>query len=194
MDIGGGIGIISSEIPESNFIVNTDISLTDLINAKKFRTFENLCSTMKNLPFTDSSFDYVICSHLIEIAKQMDLEENNNNFPIIKKILNKINRVLKNEGILILTTPNNEFYKSKKLNYYELKEVLENQFSEINLKFFNIYPKLSSKYRKMNLANVIPKILSKFVQKEKILNHLIKPDKGENISSVSFYIEATKHE
>jgi ubiquinone/menaquinone biosynthesis C-methylase UbiE len=194
LDIGGGIGVISSEIAESNFVVNVDFSFKDLLQAKEFAKFENLCATMVNLPFTNSSFDYVICSHVIEVAKNIDLKENNKNFPTIARLLFEINRVLRDKGRLILTTPNNEYYKSKKLDYSELKSFLNNMFQDVNIKFFNTYPRLSSKYKKLNLANVVPKILFKSMNKEKILNHLVKQDKGKKMSSVSFYVEAIKYE
>jgi ubiquinone/menaquinone biosynthesis C-methylase UbiE len=192
LDVGGGIGIICSEIAESNFVVNVDSSFNDLLKAKSFLTFENLCATMTDLPCANSSFDCVICSHLIEVAKDMDLQQNNTKFPTIEKMLLEVNRVLKNGGKLILTTPNNEFYKTNKLNYNELKDSLESHFTDISLKFFNTYPKLSSRYRKLNLANVIPKLMSKITEKEKILRHLVKQDKGKSTSSVSFYVEARK--
>jgi ubiquinone/menaquinone biosynthesis C-methylase UbiE len=147
---------------------------------------------MTNIPCANSSFDYVICSHLIEVAKDMDLQQNNNDFPTIEKMLSEMNRVLKNGGKLILTTPNNEFYKTNKLNYNELKDSLESHFTDIGLKFFNTYPKLSSRYKKLNLANIIPKIMSKITEKEKILRHLVRQDKGKSMSSVSFYVEARK--
>ncbi|MGI0077223.1 MAG: class I SAM-dependent methyltransferase [Nitrosopumilaceae archaeon] len=192
LDVDGGIGIICSEIPESNFVVNSDISFKDLLKARGFLTFENFSVTMTDLPFSNSSFDYVIYSHLIEVAKYIDLQQNNPKFPTIEKMLSEINRVLKNGGLLILTTPNNEFYKTEKLDYNELKNSLKNHFTDISLKFFNTYPKLSSRYRKLNLANVIPKLLSKITEKEKILNNLLRQDKGKSMSSVSFYVEARK--
>ena len=192
LDLGGGIGIISSEIPESNFVINMDISYDDLTKAKMFQCIENLVSTMKSLPFKNSSFDYVICAHMLEVAKIIDLREKNTGLPTVKNVLREINRVLKNDGRMILTTCNNRYYKTDKLEYEELKDFLKNHFKEINLMFFNTYPRLGKKYRKLNLANIFPKIFEKILGKAKVMNLLIKQDGGKNISSVSFYVEAKK--
>ena len=192
LDLGGGIGIISSEIPESNLIVNADLSYADLVKSKTFQHLENLVSTIKILPFKDSVFDYVISAHVIEVAKEIDLREKNTDLPTVKKSLYEISRILKNDGKLILTTPNNKYYKTNKLEYEELMDLLENNFKKIRVQFFNTYPRLNKKYRALNLANVFPKILSKILGKANVINHLIKQSKKKNISSVSFYVEAKK--
>lgn len=202
LDVGGGIGIVTSEVDKNNLRVNLDASLTDLKTCKEKidHSIENICASMTNLPFIENAFDCVICSNILEVAKHMDLEDNKikkiNNileYTSVEATLNEMNRVLKFKGRLFVTTPNNSYYKTTKLSYNEIKYSLSNHFSDFSLKFYNTFPRLSRKYRKLNLANVIPKIMSKFISHKKILlKLLLKCDKGKDRQSVSFYVEATK--
>jgi len=101
--------------------------------------------------------------------------------------------VTKAYGKLFLITPNNSYYKSY-INYNELKLALSSSFSKFQLFFFNTYPKISEKNRKLNLTNIIPKVSSKFITKQKQLELMLKIDKGSSKSSVSFYVEAIKNQ
>ena len=202
LDVGGGIGIICSEMNENNFRVNLDLSFDDLkICQENFSPkIQNICASMTNLPFNDNSFDTVICSHLIEIAKARDIEQgmvtkinNINSFPTVEQVFSEISRVLGNEGIFLLTTPNNLRYKSNKLDYNELKKSLKNHFYKISLAFYNTYPKLSKKHRKLNMANVLPKVLSKILDFNKISKFLVKNDEGTTRESVSFFVKCFKN-
>lgn len=200
LDIGGGIGIISSELERSNFKINLDLSFKDLktCNQNYGQIINSINSSMTFLPFQNDSFDSVICSHLLEIAKGIDIKENLviknevNQYPTIDKIFNEINRVLKNGGILFVTTPNNLYYESSKLTYQELISSIKRHFEKYSLYFFNTYPKISKKYRKLNLASSIPKIKLKFKEHSKIINSLLKSDDGFERNSVSFYVEIRK--
>lgn len=199
LDVGGGIGIISSEINSENLMVNLDFSLTDLRKCQKnYLQIQNVCASMTDLPFKENSLDVVIGSHIMEEAKQKDLRDKVNmdkkysKYPSVDKTLAEISRVLKNKQILFLTAANNEYYKTTKINYEELKDSLKNYFEKYELYFYNTCPRLNKKNRKMNLANVLPKLLSKILTREKILNLLLKKDQGTNKMSVSFYVEATK--
>ena len=203
LDIGGGIGIISSELDKSNFRINLDSSLNDLKTCREKidSDIQNICASMTNLPFDDNSFDYVICAHLLEMAKHHDIEKNqvviDNQiaiYPTVEKILKEISRVLDSDGTLFLTTPNNAYYKSTKLNYHELKRSISSHFSRYSLSFYNTFPRLSTKHRKLNLANVVPKLMSKVISKNKLVTAiLIKEDDGTERESVSFYVEAFKN-
>ncbi len=201
LDIGGGFGIISSELDNSNFCINLDISLKDLNQCNKVfdRSINGLNSSMLEVALKNDSIDYVICANLLEVAKTIDIENNlviekedNKIYPTIIKVLEEIHRVLKPNGKLFLTTPNNEYYQSTKLTYEELKYHLKENFEKNLLVFFNTYPRLKSQNRKLNMANVIPKILSKVSKREKIIEKLIHKDKGTRRYSVSFYVEGKK--
>lgn len=200
LDIGGGVGIISSELGESNYKINLDLSLDDLKNCNQNygESISNINSSMTLLPFKDNSFDCIICSHLLEIAKDIDIKSNLvvkndiNQYPTIEKVFKEIHRIMKNDGILYLTTPNNTYYKSSKLTYQELTNSIKKYFKKYSLFFYNTYPNFSKKHRKFNFANSIPKIKLKFRNHSQIINSLVKSDEGIERESVSFYVEIRK--
>jgi len=202
LDVGGGIGIIGSELDDSNFRINIDTSFEDLKTCKNsIPEIQNVCGSMTHLPFVNNSFDSIICSHLLEVAKLLDIQNQNTKnedgvitYPTIEKTLEEIHRVMKNKSQMYLTTPNNLRYKSAKLDYHELKNALKNYFLKFSLSFYNTYPRLSERNRKFNLANVIPKLTSKIRNPEKIRQSLLKKDLGKEINSVSFYVEVSKNE
>ena len=199
IDIGGGVGIILSELNKNNLKINIDLSLSDLSRSKKeFPDIETICASMNYLPIKKNSSQFVICANILEVAKTLDINNKNfimkNNIMYYKTViqtLKEINTTLEKNGKLYLTTPNNKYYKTTKLNYNELNESLLITFDKFSIKLFNTYLKLSNKYRKLNLANVIPKIKSKVFSRDKVLSSLIKNKIGDKYS-VSFFVEAEK--
>jgi len=113
-------------------------------------------------------------------------------FATIEKTLKEIVRIMNEGGNLLLTTPNNARYHSTKLNYNELKNALNDYFAKFSIFFYNTLPKLSNKSRKLNLANIIPKLESKIVKDTTVQHSLLKKDEGREKNSVSFYVEAIK--
>ena len=200
LDLGGGIGIILSEIPEDNLKINLDIAFSDLKQSKKVLSDKDdqICSNMIEIPFADNVFDYVISASVLQYIRIEDLKNSNSRneidfkFILTEKSLIEIKRVLKPEGKLFLVTPNNTFYKSYMFNYEELNQVIKRVFSNYSSSLYNTYPKISSKYRKLNLANTIPKLLSKIFDKDTIIEKLMKDKQMKSKSSVSFYVEAIK--
>lgn len=196
LDVGGGIGVIISNINQNNIRINLDLSFKDLIICKNRnnKDIQNICGSMTHLPFKEKYFDYVIAADILEYAKENDLnnnKENEDEITSINKTINEIHRVVREKGMVFFTTPNNEYYKTKKLTYSELKNSIKPYFPEFKIFFYNTYPKLHKKYRKLNMANIIPKLLSKIKKKESIINSLCKI-KSQNNYSVSFYVEARK--
>jgi len=200
LDVGGGFGVICSEFDKSNFCINLDYSQKDLVNCRK--SFNNLVNelncSMTDIALKDNSVDYVICAHVLEVAKLIDIENEKiiqnkiKKFLTVDKVMREIQRVLKHDGILLLTTPNNAYYQSTKLTYNELKFHTSKYFKNFSLYFYNIFPRLNSKNRKLNMANVVPKIMAKIIGREKIIQSLIHKDNGIDRYSVSFFIEAKK--
>lgn len=199
LDVGGGIGIISSVMNESNLRINLDLSFEDLGTCKRKidDKIKNICASMTHLPFKNDFFDYVICCHILEVAKWLDIENNTvqsngiNEYPTVTRILREISRVLNFSGIIFLTTPNNAYYQTVKLSFEEIKKAILLIFPDAKIFFYNTYPKLSKKIRKLNLANVIPKLKSKITKKESIFQSLLRAKSQKNYS-VSFFIEARK--
>jgi len=193
LDVGGGIGIISSELNNTNLRINLDSSFEDL---KKCLTsidsnIQCICASMTNLPFKKEFFDYVICANILEVAKDIDIKYNKKDFeyPTVKKTLIEIKEILKNSGTLFLTTPNNAYYKSVKLTFNELKKHLS-IFESSKICFFNTHMKIR-KSRKLNMANIIPKLTSKVSNSDKVIQNLIK-ENSQNDYSVSFFVKSIK--
>jgi len=200
VDIGGGVGIILSEVDNNNLRINVDLALEDLSKSKKeFPDIESICASMNHLPFKKNSVEFVVCANILEVAKTIDIktknfhiENNKTYYQSVIQMLKEINTVLENKGKLYLTTPNNKYYKTTKLDYNELNNSLLMTFDKFSIKLFNTYLKLSNKYRKLNLANVMPKMLSKLSTREKVLNSLIVNKESDGFS-VSFFVEAEKN-
>ena len=199
LDVGGGIGVIVSEVDKTNLRINLDYSFDDLkiCKDKTDSQIHNICASMTNLPFRDKFFDYVICSHILEIAKEHDVSKHSSNgkvdgrYPTVGKILQEIHHVLKSEGKLYVTTPNNAYYKTNKLTYDELKDSILSVFSFTKIFFYNTYPKMSKNHRRFNMANVLPKLRSKLSNDEYIIKSLIKTTSKNNYS-VSFFVEVKR--
>jgi|TARA_B110000495_G_C23019507_1_gene604546 ubiquinone/menaquinone biosynthesis C-methylase UbiE len=195
LDIGGGIGVISSELDKSNQIINLDLSKDDLTKCKVNNNNVLLINgSMTELPFGENNFDVVICSHLLEVAKFLDIKNQSNSkkYPTVEKVLTEIHRVLKNNSKLYLTTPNNAYYQTTKLTYHELISAIQQSFQKYSLFYFNTHHSISKNQRKLNLSNLIPKVQSKFKSHNKIINSLCKKDKNQDLKSISFYVEVMK--
>ena len=197
LDVGGGIGIISSSLDKSNQIINLDLSKDDLTKCKVNNNNLLLINgSMTELPFSENNFDIVICSHLLEIAKFLDIKNKNQSnikkYPTVEKVLTEIHRVLKNNSKLYLTTPNNAYYQTTKLTYHELISAIQQSFQKYSLFYFNTHHSISKNQRKLNLSNLIPKVQSKFKNHNEIINSLCKKDKNQDLKSISFYVEVMK--
>ncbi len=200
LDIGGGIGIISSEIPQNNLRINLDLDLKDLKTCVKRidQDINSICSSMTDIPFSDNSFDVVVSSSVLQYAKLEDIKLEKSKtidvihtYPTVEKSIKEIFRILNPNGELFLVTQNNSYYNSYMLDYDELRSSLMPYFKEFKISFYNTYPKLHKKYRKLDMANIIPKLLSKIKKKESIIDSLCKT-KSQNNYSVSFFVEARK--
>ncbi len=196
LDIGGGIGIILSELDKNNFRVNIDLSLDDLkkcINDLDSK-INPICASITFLPFKKDIFDIIICSHVIELAKLMDINKKTNgeqSSENVVTLVKEIHSLLKNNGKLLLTTPNFSYRNSpNKLTFSELNYVLSKFFKDFKIYFYNTLPKLKNN-RKFDFANVVPKIWSKFSNPDKIINSLLK-EQSKNNYSVYFFAYGRK--
>jgi len=188
LDVGGGIGIILSELDKKNYRVNIDLSFDDL--KKCIHDLDSkinpICASITFLPFRKDIFDIVICSHVIELAKLMDINKKTNGGVLgsenVLTLVKDTHRVLKINGKLFLTTPNFAYRQSlNKLTFTELNQALSKFFKEFKIYFYNTLPKLS-KNRKFDFANIIPKIRSKYSNPDQIINSLLKEESKNNYS------------
>jgi len=75
--------------------VGIDISAEAIKKSKKgYPRFEYFVADATNLPLPDNSFDCVVCSEVIE------------HIPENERVLSEVKRILKNNGVFIITTPN----------------------------------------------------------------------------------------
>ena len=201
LDVGGGLGIISGELNDSNFRYNLDYSFDDLKKCitKVNQKINPIMGDMTVIPCKDNYFDSVISSSVLQYSKSYDLQKKNivtvggiNQYPTVEKVLAEIYIVLAPKGKLYLVTPNNSYYKSYMLDYNEIKKSFSNHFNNVKIYFYNTFPRLSSRYRKLNLANTMPKLMTKIYGREKIIQSLIHKDNGVDKYSVSFFVEAEK--
>ncbi|MGI0058276.1 MAG: class I SAM-dependent methyltransferase [Nitrosotalea sp.] len=201
LDIGGGIGIVSSEIRKDNFRVNLDLDCKDLETCVKVTDPDvgGICSSMTDMPFLDNSFDVVISSSVLQYAKLEDMKSKQmtiingiQTYPNVEKSLKEIYRILKPKGHLYLVTQNNSYYNSYMLDYNELQYATRMYFTDTKITFYNTYPRIS-KIRKFNMANIIPKILGRLIGPDNVVKKLSR-DKSTHNHSLSFFVEATKQE
>lgn len=96
LDLGCGDGAYTKEIIDNIIIVGADIDYKILPKIPIPNSFFVNVNAEK-LPFKDSKFDNVLCVDVIEHA------END------KKIINEISRVIKKDGHLVISIPNENF-------------------------------------------------------------------------------------
>lgn len=97
LDLGSGEGGTSNIFSENNTVISFDISLIRLIRQNEFypsANFSKVNGSGKFLPFKNSTFDLIILQDVIEHVYEIDL------------LLEEINRVLKVQGKIFLSTPN----------------------------------------------------------------------------------------
>lgn len=95
LDIGCGKGLLSSLIQkQNNNVIGIDISDKALKETERKGIKVKKVNLEDGLPFSNDGFDCVVCSEVIEHLFD----------PL--KLLKEIRRVLKNDGLVIITIPN----------------------------------------------------------------------------------------
>lgn len=192
LDVGGGIGLVSSELSDSNqrTVVDLSISALQICMTKTDPKINVVCASMTNLPFKKDCFDLVIHSNTIALAKTMDenISSTDKKISNVKKTFSDAKYVIKNDGMLFLTTANNAYYgKGNKFSYDELKYELTSAFSFVKIMFYNTYS-TNRKNRKLDISNLLPKVKSRFLNDDKIIYDLIKKESKNNFSKNFFCI------
>ncbi len=91
VDVGGGTGIFSSYLKNGNQIINCDISINMLIQAKKKNNLFLVCCDAEKLPFKKHSVDIVTSFSVIQ------------NLPNPLQMLKESSLILLNEGLIVIT-------------------------------------------------------------------------------------------
>lgn len=130
---GYGADILAKYASE---VIGIDICQESIEWAAQNYTKENLefqISSIEKLPFSDNSFDVVVSFETIEHVN----EEIQNSF------LKEIARVLKKDGVLLISTPNKEVTsKEEGINHFHIKEFYKEEFKQFlstQFAYVNLY-------------------------------------------------------
>lgn len=130
LDIACGEGYGSSLLANlAEFVVGVDISQEAVDHASKKYVKENLKflqGSATEIPVESKSIDIVVSFETIEHHDQHS------------RMLEEIKRVLKTDGILIMSSPDKKYYTDVPgyNNPYHVKELYENEFKELISTFF----------------------------------------------------------
>jgi len=126
LDVACGEGYGAAMVAETAYkVVGVDLSADVIQHAKKnYRHHANLqfvTASCECLPFSDASFDFAISFETIEhIEKQ-------------KEFISELTRVLRPDGILILSSPNKRLYSDAHdyHNEFHVRELYRNELEEL---------------------------------------------------------------
>ncbi len=138
VDLGAsGNSILSflDNIKHKSFL---DLASLPLNQYKNGRTYHPICSDLVRLPYRDESFDFVGALDVLEHIKNDRLA------------ISEISRILKKNGIVIITVPHRMRYYSFQdriighFRRYEINQIIShfNNFNLMNLNIFGVYGRL----------------------------------------------------
>jgi ubiquinone/menaquinone biosynthesis C-methylase UbiE len=130
VDIASGEGYGASIVAEvANQVIGIDLDESAVFFAKEKYKKENLTFLVgraDNIPIESKSVDVVISFETIEHHDKHD------------EMFSEIKRILKPEGILIMSSPDKKYYSDlrNKVNAFHVKELYLNEFKELTKKYF----------------------------------------------------------
>lgn len=137
-------------VGEAQKVYGIDISKEAIQHAKnKYNSnkIEFINSSIENLPFDDDTFDVVVSFETIEHV----------NHDIQVKFLKEVSRVLKKDGIFLISTPNKKIYSDipNYKNEFHVKEFYKEEYVELLKEYFKEI-KLYSQYFEItsNIENI----------------------------------------
>ena len=140
LDIACGEGYGSnliSEIAEYVFAVEIDKNVIKSAKEKYLKkNLEFICSGIDSIPLKDQSVDVVLCFETIE------------HIPDYLNALKELKRVLKKDGLLIISTPNKSNYTDKTgyHNPFHVHEFIRSEFIELLSGFYKYREFLSQSF------------------------------------------------
>lgn len=141
LDCGCGIGIFCKILNENGFlnVLGIDMDESDLKCARKVCTVRKM--DCRNLKFKGKTFDIILALNIIEHLSKPS------------KFLNNMRKIIKNNGVLILSLPNTtslrKFFKKtitilEHVNYWSYKSferfLNENRFKVLDMKPIGRFP------------------------------------------------------
>lgn len=173
---GYGSAIISKEATE---VFGIDKSEEAILYAKdnyKEKNVNFIVADIEKLPFEKAFFDVVVSFETIE---HVDLQKQ-------KNFLLEINRVLKKDGVLIISTPNKEIYKNQGKNQFHVSEFYFDEFKNI---LENIFKNVKLFGQKFEVGNVI----SSDNLEKTLFKGEIKPSNCEYIIAICSNVDLPKN-
>jgi ubiquinone/menaquinone biosynthesis C-methylase UbiE len=147
LDIASGEGYGSNILSgEAKYVYGVDIDENTIEKAKKKYkkgNLEFLVGSTSAIPLEDNTVDIVISYETLEHH-----DEHN-------EMMVEIIRVLKPEGMLLISTPDKYFYSDMRdyENKYHVKELYKNEFSELISEYFDAFNLYSQSY--FNRSSII---------------------------------------
>lgn len=117
VDIGSNLGIGISEISDKKGMIASDKEYKYVKNFND-RSVPSVVLDALDLPFPDNSCDVISCFETIEHVHMID----------VKKMLTEIYRVLKDDGVLLISTPNKEANGKAKISPDHKQEFTSAEF------------------------------------------------------------------
>lgn len=134
LDIACGEGYGTKLLANTaRYVTGIDIDEKTIIQAQKKYSTSNIqfkVGDITNIPEKDKTFELIVCFETIEHIDNYE------------KALMELKRVLKHNGILLISTPNKKTYSDNPnyINPYHKQEFYKDQFETLILKYFkNIY-------------------------------------------------------
>jgi SAM-dependent methyltransferase len=124
---------------KATFVYGIDIDDTTVQEAKlkyKNENLEFLTGSTSHIPIDDNTIDVAVSFETIEHHDEHD------------EMMNEIKRVLKPDGLLIISTPDKLYYSDQRNfnNQFHIKELYKQEFIDLLSKSFNKIQLLTQKY------------------------------------------------
>ena len=175
LDLGSGEGGSTKVFSENNFVTSFDLSLVRLKRqSENFNYLLNVNGDALNLPFFDKSFDLIIVQDVIEHLTNT------------QSFYSELKRVLKNKGIIFLSTPNKfSIFNSLNDPHFGLPVVSllrRKSIKEYFLKYFRKKDYMRSDIAQLFSLNELMKIFQNdfniSLNTKFVVNELFKGNKG----------------
>jgi ubiquinone/menaquinone biosynthesis C-methylase UbiE len=143
LDIASGEGYGTYCISKiAKNVVGVDICKESVELAKVKYGLDYRLGDAENIPLESNSIDVVVSFETIEHIANPD------------KFINEVNRVLKKNGKLIISTPNKDIYHhNQESNSYHLSEMTQLEFQQCLEKFFKINKLMGQVFANKNLVS-----------------------------------------
>lgn len=145
LDAACGVGYGSAFLAQNaDFVAGIDISEESIAYAKRKYSgihTEFQIGAIDSLPYDDGSFDVVVSFETLE-----HVGEN-----VQKNFMREIRRVLTEDGILIISTPNHSVYSKRGVNQFHVKELEYVEFQDMLEEAFEFVQMFSQQFEICNI-------------------------------------------